>query len=494
MRPGRKMVRDLVLGLDLGTTSLKAGAFDEAGGRAWSFAAPVTTHRGPDGRAEQDPAEWLALLAAALGDLEAEGLAGRVAALGLTSQVNTHVLLDGGGRALAPAILWQDTRAAPDATRLDATIAEAERLAWWGAPMGVDASHALARMAWAARERPEAWAACRTLCLPKDLLARVLTGNLATDPLSNIGLAGADGLYPPALLARVPGAAERLPPLRSMTAVAGEASLAPGLPSVPVAVGVMDAWASFLGVGMRGDGDAAWLSGTSEVLGMASRAGPGAPGILVFPDAEGLRVHAGPTQSGGDALAWACNLLGLSPEGMEAEVVAAGPATRAPLFLPHLAGERAPLWDPTARGAFLGLEAGMGRAALARAVYEGVALSARLALEAVEASAGRRAEMLLCGGGGFRSDLWAQIRADAVGRPLHRLRVPDAGVVGAAALGAVAAGLRPDLATALASLAVHDRVFEPAPEGMQRMDDLFALFRPAWAALRDTSRALALRP
>jgi xylulokinase len=487
-------MRDLVLGLDLGTTSFKAGAFDDAGDRPWSFAAPVTTHRGPGGRAEQDPAEWLALLQAALGDLRAAGLAGRVAGLGLTSQVNTHVLLDGAGRALAPAILWQDTRAAADAARLDAAIQDHERLAWWGAPMGVDASHALARMAWAARERPEAWAACRALCLPKDLLALSLTGQLATDPLSNIGLTGADGLYPPALLARVPGAAERLPPLRPMTALVGEAALAPGLPPVPVAVGVMDAWASFLGVGMRGDGDAAWLSGTSEVLGIASRTGPGAPGILVFPEAGGLRVHAGPTQSGGDALAWACALLGLGPEEMEAEVAAAGPAPRTPLFLPHLAGERAPLWDPTARGAFLGLEAGMGRAALARSVYEGVALSARLALEAVEASAGRRAEVLLCGGGGFRSDLWAQIRADAVGRPLHRLRVPDAGVVGAAALGAVAARLRPDLAAALASLAAHDRVFEPRPEGARRMDDLFALYRPAWDALRDTSRALALRP
>jgi xylulokinase len=245
---------------------------------------------------------------------------------------------------------------------------------------------------------------------------------------------------------------------------------------------------------MRGDGDAAWLSGTSEVLGLASRAGPGAPGILVFPEAEGLRVHAGPTQSGGDALAWACALFGLTPDELEAEVAAAGPSLRAPLFLPHLAGERAPLWDPTARGAFLGLEAGMGRAALGRAVYEGVALSARLALEAVEASAGRRAGVLLCGGGGFRSDLWAQVRADAVGRPLQRLRVPDAGVVGAAALGAVAAGLRADLPSALASLAAPDRTFEPRPDEATRMDDLFALFRPAWEALRATSRALALRP
>jgi xylulokinase len=177
---------------------------------------------------------------------------------------------------------------------------------------------------------------------------------------------------------------------------------------------------------------------------------------------------------------------------MAAEVEAAGDLL-APLFLPHLAGERAPLWDAQARGAFLGLEAGMGRAALARGVFEGVALSVRLLLEAMERSTGQRAEVLLCGGGGFRSDVWNRIRADVLGRPLRRAAVADAGVLGAAALGAVAAGLQPDLSAALADFVTYDRTYEPDPARTGRYAELAALYRPAYEALRPISRALAAR-
>jgi xylulokinase len=177
---------------------------------------------------------------------------------------------------------------------------------------------------------------------------------------------------------------------------------------------------------------------------------------------------------------------------MSSEVAAAGPSLHAPLFLPHLAGERAPLWDSEARGAFLGLEAGMGRAALARGVFEGVALSARLLLEAVDRSTGHRSEMLLCGGGGFRSDVWNQIRADILGRPLRRAAVADAGVLGAAALGSVAGGLQPDLRQALTDLVSHDRIYEPDPSRAARYDELFAIYRPAYEALRPLSRALRI--
>jgi xylulokinase len=488
------MAGDLILGIDIGTSAVKAGAFDGRGRRVRAFAAGTRTRRAPGGVAEQDPDEWLRHLTAALDDLRRAGLLPAVAAVGVTSQVNTHVFVDGGGRPLAPAILWQDGRAAPDAAALDARVSDAERARWWGAPMRIDASHALARMAWMARERPEAWAATRAVLLPKDLAIRALTGAAVSDPMSNIGLVGPDLAYVPDLLALAPGAADRLPPLADVMSVAGLARLAPGLPEVPVAVGIMDAWAGLHGVGLKADGDAAYLSGTSEVLAAASEAGPGAPGILVFPRHRGLRVHAGPTQAGGAAVAWFCAAAGLSPEAMAAEVEGAGPDLRAPLFLPHLAGERAPLWDAEARGAFLGLEAGMGRAALARGVFEGVAHSARLLLEALDASAGRRAEVLLCGGGGFRSDAWNQIRADVLGRPLRRAAVADAGVLGAAALAAVAAGLRPSLEEALAEVVAYDRLYEPDPVRAARHDETFALFRPAYEALRPIGRALAARP
>lgn len=487
------MMSDLVLGIDIGTTSLKVAAFDLRGRRLRSFVAGVPTRHAPGGLAEQDPAVWMRHVRAALDDLGHAGLLPRIVAVGITSQVNTHVFVDADGHPLAPAILWQDGRSAPQAADLDAGIAAEERLRWWEASMTIDASHALARMAWMAASHPDVWQRTRAVLLPKDLVIRALTGALVSDPMSNIGLVGPDLRYVADLLDRVPGAAERLPPLRPATGVAGETTLAPGRPPVPVAVGLMDAWAGLLGVGLRKEGDAAYLSGTSEVLAKASERITGEPGVLVFPRHEGIRLHAGPTQSGGASVAWFCATFGTTPEAMDADVAAAGPDRAAPLFLPHLAGERAPLWDSAARGAFLGLEAGMGRAALARGVFEGVALSARLLAEALDASSGHRSDLLLCGGGGFRSDAWAQIRADVLGRALRRLAVPDAGVLGAAALGAVAAGLQPDLAGALSDLVAYDRTFEPDPGQAARYDDLFGLYRPAYEALRPVSRALARR-
>lgn len=485
------MAGELVLGIDIGTTAVKAAAFDLRGRRLHAFAAPVAMRRGPGGIAEQAPQDWLDRLGEALEALSAAGLPEGIGAVGITSQVNTHVFVDREGRPLAPAITWQDGRAAGEAARLDARIAAEDRLRWWGAPMGIDASHALARMAWMATHRPEAWARTQAVLLPKDFVIRALTGATVSDPMSNIGLVGSDLAYLPDLVALVPGAAERLAPLAPSPSVAGRARLGPGLGEVPVSVGIMDAWAGFHGVGLRAEGDAAYLSGTSEVIAAASETATGEPGLLVFPRHGNLRLHAGPTQSGGASVAWFCEAFGTTPEAMGREVEAAGPDVRAPLFLPHLAGERAPLWDPRARGAFLGLEAGMARAALARGVFEGVALSARLLLEAMDRSTGRRADLLLCGGGGFRSEAWNRIRADVLGRPLRRAAVPDAGVLGAAALGAVAAGLQPDLPAALADLVTHDRSYEPDPARAARYDDLFALYRPAYEALRPFSRALA---
>lgn len=488
------MAGELVLGIDIGTTAVKAAVFDLRGRRLWARSAPVPMRRAPGGIAEQDPADWLDRLGEALAGVASEGLAPGVAAVGITSQVNTHVFLDAEGRALAPAITWADGRAAEEAAALDARISAEDRQRWWGAPMGIDASHALARMEWMRRHRPEVWERTAAVCLPKDFAIRALTGALASDPMSNIGLVGEDLAYPEGLLALLPGAAARLPPLAPTGSVAGGLRLAPRGPEIPVAVGIMDAWAGLLGAGLARDGDAAWLSGTSEVIAAASETATGEPGLLVFPRHLGLRVHAGPTQSGGASVAWFCAAQGLTPEAMSEEVAAAGPDLRTPLFLPHLAGERAPLWDPQARGAFLGLEGGMGRAALARAVFEGVALSARLLLEAMDRSTGRRAEVLLCGGGGFRSESWGQIRADVTGRTLRRAAVAEAGVLGAAAIAAVAAGLRPDLPAALSELVAHDRTWEPDPRRAARYDELFALYRPAYEALRPLSRALAARP
>lgn len=483
------MAGDALIGIDVGTTSVKAVLIDGAGRTVAGFAEGYPTRRPGPGRVEQDPEDWLRLILKALDGFAARPEAGAVGAIGFTSQVNTHVFVGLDRRPRAPAIVWQDTRAAAVAARLDAAIGPAERAAWFGGPMPVDASNALARMVWMAEEAPEVWDTTALVMAPKDYCIARLTTEVAADPIASVGLVGPDGGYARGFLDRLEGAAGRLPPLRDpLTALA---PVRGGLPfaGVPVVVGTMDAWAGMFGVGAVAEGDAFYLSGTSEVLGRLAAARVPTEGVVVFAPWRGLTLHAAPTQAGGAALDWLARLLGRPPEALAALARGPGPG---PLFLPHLEGERAPFWDPAARGAFAGLSGASGAEDLAAAVLEGVALAARLALEAAAASAGGPgADPLRAGGGGMRADAWVQLRADVLGRPLARVAVPQTAALGAAMMAGVATGRFGDLAEAAAALVAVERVFAPDPAAAAAADERLALFRALYGALRPLNPRLA---
>jgi xylulokinase len=483
------MAADLILAIDLGTTTIKLAVLGPEGQlvQAWSRAHP-TARPGP-GLAEQDPALWMALIDEGLAEIAELGLGPRIAAIGLTSQVNTHVFLDAQGRPLLPAILWQDTRCADVAAVLAARTAPEDLIRWFGAPIPIDASHPLARMGWLAATRPDLWDKTWKMVLPKDLLLLHLTGELATDPVSNIGLADARGMVAEAL-ALVPGAAERLAPVLPAEAVGGRVK-AGAFKGVPVVVGTMDGWASVFGGAGAEEGAGVHVSGTSEILGLVSPEVVPTPGIVVFAPLLGLRLHAGPTQAGGAALQWFSAWSGLDLAAIDA-LVAAQPRSRAtPLFLPQLQGERAPLWDASLRGAFLGLETQTGMADIARAVMEGVALGARHVMEGLEASGARRPEVITCGGGGFRSPVWTRIKAEVMGRPYRRLTVNEPALLGAVSLAAHGAGLFPTLGQAHAALVVHGAPILPDPARVAAYDRLFALYTEAISTTAKLSARLA---
>lgn len=485
------MKTPLLVGIDVGTTSVKATLFDEGGAALRTFAAPYPTARPAAGFAEQSPDDWTSRVIAALVQLS-DGLPqGAVAAVGLTSQVNTHVFLDGNGAPLMPAITWQDGRAGAEAAELDARISAEERIGWWGAPLPIDASHPLARALWLQRHRPDLWARTRWLMAPKDYCILKLTGEATADPMTAFGLIDQSLGYVPRLLALVPGIGDRLPPLRGFTQSAGRIRQGLPLAGTPMVTGAMDAWAGLIGTGALADGDCMYLSGTSEIVGLVSGARHPAAGVVAFPTCESITLHAGPTQAGGASLAWLSNLTGRAPSDLSALVAAADSHRPTPLFLPHLQGERAPIWDIGARGAFIGLDGSMGPAELTRAVFEGVASSVRWLLEALESSAGRPAARFSMAGGGAASDPWCQIRADMLGRPIRRLKTLDAGVLGAAILAGVGTGTFSSIGEAAGRLVVTDRVFEPDPSRRQRMDFLYGEYRALYAALKPFNAARA---
>lgn len=475
--------RPVFIGIDVGTSSVKAIMGGAGGVSHDSYSGHHDTARPNAGAAEQNPADWIRHVDAALAHFAAHPLAGNVVGIGVTSQVNTHVFCDGQLAPLHPAITWQDTRPASAAARLDAAIDPAEKTAALGAPIPIDASHALARMAWMAEHRPEVWASTTHVLLPKDLVIAQLTGQCVTDPISAVGLAGTDLCYAPVILDLFERSDSVLPALRDPLHVAGHVRKGKPFAGVPVATGTMDAWAGMFGLGVASEGQAIYLSGTSEVLGVISRDGPGAAGVITFPAWRGITLHAGPTQSGGASLAWLARILGRDVAQLGSLAGQARITREHPLFLPHLEGERAPLWDACSRGAFAGMTGATGPQDLAASVMEGVAFSARLALEAIEQSGNKPVSSLRHGGGGAASDTWCQIRANALGRTLERVKVSEVGAMGALVMAATAAGEVADLAQATKALVATDRDFSPDPATRTLSDDRFNAFKALYEAL-----------
>jgi xylulokinase len=483
----------VVIGFDLGTSTAKGAAFDLSGRLLAQAAIGYASHRPHPGWAEQNPDEWWHAFLGVVTKLGQSVPLSSVAAIGVCSQVNSHVAVDSRGRHVGPAITWQDQRCAEVARELDSSISDDNRHRIWGRPAKVDASSLIARSAWLRRNRADQWNQVRWLLSPKDYINLRLTGIAATDAMSPVDMVGDDGEYLPGVIDVLGEAADRLPPILTFTDVLGKVSAREsGLSATcVVAVATMDAWGNLYGSGATNVGDAMEVAGTSEILGLLSERAIPTAGIVTFIPVDGLRLHAGPTQAGGDALRWAAETFGLTIQESLSAAAAAEPGARGLVFLPYLSGERAPIWDSTAQGMLFGLTADHARSDVLRAVMEGVAFSARHLLSEIEKAAGREAGILRSSGGGSRSDLWCQIKANVLARPIARLAIADSGALGASLMAAVAAGLLPDLSSAARAMVSIERLFEPESHLQKDYDELYRIYRRLYPALRGEAAALA---
>jgi xylulokinase len=483
--------RKYVVGIDVGTTAVKGGIFTSSGIclRQKRIAYPTTRCSGTE--VEQDPGDWLRATEQILEEVTSAVPVEEIAGIGICSQTNTHVFVDADGRPLAPAITWQDTRCEEQARRIDALITDPQRIEWWGAASHVAASHTVNRMAWMLEHRPEVWRRTACVLTPKDYCLLHLTGRRVGDALSSFDLVDLKGQYIPELVGFVPGACSRLPELHPFTATAGACTRGIlGDAQVPITIGTMDGWASMIGAGVAAAGEGAYLSGTSEIVILASDRRVNVPGIVSFIPSNGWHVHAGPTQSGGDSLRWLAQILGRPIEEVLREAASVDRSRAKALFLPHLQGERAPLWDSDSRAAFLGLAGSMGAAELALSVLEGVALSAKLLLDEAVKAAALDYNWLYVAGGGSQSDLWCQIRADVLGVELRRPTFLDAGVMGAAIIAGVGAEMFPNLSAAVRKMTRVQSTFTPQEGYAERYAELLGIYRASYESLRGVNRRL----
>lgn len=469
-----------MLGIDIGTTSVKVAAFTIDGTPVSAHTTRYPTSRPRPGWAEQDPMDWLRGCEAGIRAVVSCLPPGALWAIGLVGQVNTHVFTDDQLRPLAPAIVWQDQRCADIARELDARFTEEDKIRIWGAPVTLDASFVAARAEWFARTEPSQWAKTRWVMGPKDFVAAKLTGRVATDRLASVGVAGTDGYYAEAL-ALVDGLADKLPDILESEFILGRVD------SADLVVGTMDAFGAVFGTRTTESGRGMVCCGTSLVVAGASAQAFPSREVVTFPPRRSLYIHAGPTQAGGDAVQWWSRIAGLSVEEVFRSAAHGKPGV---IFAPHLQGERAPLWDSDVRASFLGMSATTSTADMSLAVLHGVAMSGRHVLEAVEAACGFTLPSLTFSGGGARSDLWAQLHADVLNRPIERLRVLDSAVLGAAILGAVGAGVHPDVESAAASVVKVERVLLPSSTA-ELCHVLYEAYRSSYDALTGLHAKLA---
>ena len=476
-----------LVGLDVGTTGVKAIAISSEGAVIASATReyPLSTPR--PGWAEQSPEDWWVAASSAL----AEVSAGReVAGIGLSGQMHGLVVLDAADEVIRPAILWNDQRTAAECVEIEERVG-AERL------IELTGNRALTgftapKLLWLRRHEPAAYARVARVMLPKDYVRLRLTGEWAIDAADASGTLLFDVArrrWSDEVLEALGLPAAWLPPVLESPEVAGTTTAcADQSQAVSVAAGAGDQPAAALGVGIDRPGPVSVVLGTSGVV------------LAALPeyahDRDG-RVHAfchavpGTWQAMGVILSAAGSLQWLHErlapdvpfDALVAEAEAWAPGAEGLLFAPYLAGERTPHADPDARGAFVGLQLRHDRGALVRAVLEGVAFGLRDALDAVrvlgvEASVGR------VSGGGARSDLWLRIVASVLDMPLERTESEEGSAFGSALLGGIAGGVFADAADAVSRCVRVRATVDPEPDWRDAYAEILPRYRRLYPATK----------
>jgi xylulokinase len=481
---------DAVFAIDLGTTEVKVGVISLAGDLLGSARAryPLRVDEAA-GIAEQDANDWWgAIVAASRAALAEAGLAPptrpgapSIVAVAFDGHGPSLVATDRAGNPVAPVVTWLDRRPAAELARLEATTG----LRGWS--LGV-----LPAALWLERAAPEAARRARWYLNSWEHLGLRLSGRAA------LSLTPGQPVADPAALEEAGLAARKIPAPIAVGAVLDGLRSDPaaelGLPAgIPVVAGHVDAFASFNGAGLRDPGDAIDVGGTAGGFGVYTERPYPLPGLFSSPaPMPGLWSVGGAMAATGRALDWFRDAVlrdGTSTADLLTEAATVPPAADGLVFLPYLAGERSPLWDPAARGAFVGLTLTHGRPHLVRAILEAAALAIRhIAVPLPGAGVAVRA-MVVCGGPA-QSPLWNQLKADITGFTVEVPRILETAVVGSAVAGAVAVGAWPDLRSGIDGMVQIDQVLVPRPEHREVYDRLFESYVGLYPAISPVIRPL----
>lgn len=440
----------MYLGIDIGTSELKAVVIDDSGQIIADSHVALTVQRPHLYWSEQSPELWWTATHEVIGALRQKMADkwGSIRAIGLSGQMHGAVLLGKKHQVLRPCILWNDTRSAEECRELTEAHPEFHTISGNLVMPGFTAP----KLVWVAKHEPEIFKQIAQVLLPKDYLRWMLTGEFVSDVSDSAGTLWLDVErrdWSEKLLSACGLRREQMPRLVEGSEASGvlkpELAHAWGLNSqVVVAGGGGDNAASAVGVGAVNPGDAFISLGTSGVLFVVNeKFRPNAlAGVHAFCHALPGRWHQMSVMlSAASCLRWLCQTLSVTEPQLLAEVdkMSEAEQRRAPIFLPYLSGERTPHNDPLAFGSFYGLRNETHRAALGYAVLEGVAFGLADGLEVLQDSGSVVNECSLTGGGA-RSHFWGQLIADTLNIPIVTHPASSSGALGAARLGWLSVG------------------------------------------------------
>jgi xylulokinase len=491
------------LAIDAGTTSLKAALFDSQGSLLAFDRQEYTLSTPAPYVVEMDPeAYWQALRHVTRSVLSQVRAASQdVATLCISSQGETFIPVDAWGKSLSPAIVWLDNRAGEEAKQIAGTFSPEVIFHHTGQPE-VAPTWPACKLLWLREHAPEVYSSAHKFCWLEDYLLYRLTGQFATSmaqQTSSLLLDIRAQAWWPEMMAFVGLTPEKLgrlmKPGEALGVIRKEAAEELGLSTKTVAViGSMDQAIAALGAGNIAPGLV--VESTGGALGIvATLAAP-----LFDPQRRiPCYLHAAPDtycllpwgQTAGMALKWfrdqfyaleseAAHQAGRDPyDDMTAEAAAVPAGCDGVVALPHLEGAFCPEFNPHARGVFFGATLRHGRPHFIRAILESVAYMLKRNLDLME-GLGIPVETVISLGGGARSPLWLQIKADVLQKPVQTVQVEEAACLGAAILGAVASGVYPDLATAVSQMVQYKEVLQPNPVNREvyerRFDEYGSLY------------------
>lgn len=482
-----------LLGIDIGTSACKAALFHENGLVAAQVTGEYAVRYPRAGWAEQDPDEWWRTVCIAIRDvLSISGVEpAQIAGVGVDGQSWSAIAVDTAGDVLCPTPIWTDTRARDICDAVKKEIPEDEIFALCGNLL--QPSYTLPKILWYKQNLPDVYRKADAILQSNSFIVYRLTGNRTQDLSQGYGLHCFDmrlGRWDDAMCKRLGVRRELLPPLYACHQIVGgvseEAARLTGLiAGTPVAAGGLDAACGTLGAGVIDAGQTQEQGGQAGGMSIAlSEYAADRRLILGLHVVPGRWLLQGGTTGGGGALKWLretiCPELSFDEMSSLADSVPAG--SDGVLFLPYMAGERSPIWNPNASGVFFGLGYAKSRAHMIRACMEGVAYALRHNLEAASEN-GAAVETMRAMGGSANSLVWTQIKADVTGKRIEVPQSDTATTLGAAILAGVGTGVYGGFREAVDKTIAVRRTHEPGAALEDVYEDGYKKYRALYEHL-----------